>query len=203
LRDNAGQPIADRVMLLEDLCALLKENPPPQAALLQLDYKEGQGALDPETVAAFSRTVAPVAANMILSSGEADAVKLLTDATSGLHVGYDPCHGEWIERVQATRDFLGFVATALADSPAAEMIYLHYRLVFFAEDNGFDLIGAFHAAGKRVDAYTINRADAEGLAAAERLVAMKADQITTDDPEGLAAALAIARPASVAGARLA
>ena len=68
-------------------------------------------------------------------------------------------------------------------------IYLDHELVLFAADDGFDLVAAFHAAGRRVDAYTIQRADAAGLAAARRLLALEVDQITTDDPEGLAAAL--------------
>ena len=58
-----------------------------------------------------------------------------------------------------------------------------------AADDGFDLVAAFHAAGRRVDAYTLPRADAAGLAAARRLLALSVDQITTDDPEGLHAAL--------------
>ena len=40
LRGNDGTPIADHVMLLEDLCALLAKTPPHPDALLQLDYKE-------------------------------------------------------------------------------------------------------------------------------------------------------------------
>ena len=51
------------------------------------------------------------------------------------------------------------------------------------------MIAGFQAAGRRVDAYTLQRADAEGVAVARRLLALRVDQITTDDPEGLAAAL--------------
>ncbi|MDB5536345.1 MAG: glycerophosphodiester phosphodiesterase, partial [Devosia sp.] len=51
-------------------------------------------------------------------------------------------------------------------------------------------IAAFHAHGRRIDAYTIQRSDPESVASVERLLALKVDQITTDDPEGLAAALA-------------
>ena len=47
----------------------------------------------------------------------------------------------------------------------------------------------FHAANRRVDAYTIKSADAEALIVAQRLLSLKVDQITTDDPEGLAALL--------------
>ena len=64
----------------------------------------------------------------------------------------------------------------------AELIYLDHALVLAAADDGFDLIAAFHAAGRRVDAYTIRRADAAGLAAARRLLDLRVDQITTDDP---------------------
>lgn len=189
LRGNDGAPIADRVMLLEDLCALLAETPPHPDALLQLDYKENQGPLDTETIATFARNVTPLAANMILSSGEAHSVKLLTDATAGLHVGYDPCHGEAVAALEKDGDFAAFVAAAIAASPKAEMIYLAYPIVLAAVDAGFDMIGAFHAAARRVDAYTIKAADATTRPTAERLLDLQVDQITTDDPEGLAALL--------------
>lgn len=186
LRGNDGAAIADHVMLLEDLCALLFRTPPHPDALLQLDYKEGQGPLDPGSIAAFAKAVAPVATNMILSSGEADSVAALTSATPGLHVGYDPCHGEAIAELQRTHDFAGFTAQAIADSPRAEMIYLAYQLVLEADAAGFDIVAAFHAAGRRIDAYTIKTADAATRPLVERLLALRVDQITTDDPEGLA-----------------
>ena len=185
LRGNDGQPIADHVMLLEDLCALLQATPPHPDALLQLDDKEGQGPLDDAAVAGFARSVGPVARNMILSSGEADPVRQLTGATHGLHVGFDPCHDDSIERLKQTHDFAGFVAKAVADSPRAEMIYLAYPLVLGAADAGFDIVAAFHAAGRRVDAYTIKTADETTRPIVERLLSLKIDQITTDDPTGL------------------
>lgn len=189
LRGNDGAPIADRVMLLEDLCALLERNPPHPEAMLQLDYKEDQGPLAPAAVSAFAKYVGPVAGNMILSSGEAGSVRLLTEATPGLHVGYDPCHGEAITRLKQTRDFAGFTAEAIADSPRAEMIYLAYPLVLSADDAEFDLIAAFHAASRRVDCYTLKTADETTRPVIERLLGLRVDQITTDDPEGLAALL--------------
>ena len=189
LRGNDGAPIADHVMLLEDLCALLRETPPSPTALLQLDFKENQGPLEPAIIAAFNAAVTPVAANMILSSGEALSVRALAENTPGLHIGHDPCHQGALERLAQSRDFTGFVASAFADAPKAEMIYLAYPLVLAAEDAGFDIVAAFHAAGRRIDAYTIRSADAETLPIVQRLLALKVDQITTDDPEGLAALL--------------
>jgi glycerophosphoryl diester phosphodiesterase len=186
LRGNDGTPIADQVMLLEDLCALLEATPPHPDALLQLDFKEGQ-RLDDATVAAFGRIVRPVASSMILSSGEADSVRRLTEAAPGIHIGYDPCHGGAIAETQRTGDFARFVAEAVGASPRAEMIYLAFPLVIEADRAGFDIIAAFHAAGRRIDAYTIRTADAETLPIVEQLLALKVDQITTDDPEGLMA----------------
>ncbi|MNE47968.1 hypothetical protein D3C80_1424010 [compost metagenome] len=68
------------------------------------------------------------------------------------------------------------------------MIYLDYRIVLAAEDAGFDLIAPVHAAGRRVDAWTINHITPETICQVERLLKLKVDQITTDDPEGLAKA---------------
>ena len=189
LRDNDGRPIADRVMLLEDLAALIARDGAHPEALLQLDYKEDAAALSAEAVANFATALAPVARHFIVSSGDAESVGILTRATPGLRIGYDPCHQGAIERLMRSRDYAGFVAEAVAASPGSELDYLDYRLVLAAADDGFDIIAAFHAAGKRIDAYTVNRADRQGLAAIGRLLELKVDQITTDDPEGVAAAL--------------
>lgn len=189
LRANDGRVLPDRVMLLEDLCALLAQEPPHPDALLQLDFKEDMAALDPATIAAFGRTVAPVARHMILSGGDFASVDALTGAAPGLHMGYDPCHGDSLGQLQATGDFAGWIGAALTTAPKASLIYLAHEIVTAAADAGFDLIGAVHAAGRRVDAYTIQRVTPASLALVRRLLALRADQITTDDPEGLAQAL--------------
>lgn len=187
LRDNDGAPLAERVMLLEDLCALLGEGGLHPDALLQLDYKEDWRVLDPAAVASFKASVEPVARHMILSSGDAESVRLLTGDVAGLRIGYDPCHDGAFERLMQTRDFAGFVRDAVAASPRAEMIYLAYPLVLEADRLGVDLVAAFHAEGRRIDAYTIQRADAGSRPVVARLLELRVDQITTDDPEGVLA----------------
>lgn len=189
LRDNEGQPIEDRVMLLEDLAALIARDGAHPEGLLQLDYKEDAAALNPAVIANFARALGPVARHFILSSGDAESVRVLTDSTPGLRIGYDPCHKGALERLMATRDYAGFVADAMAASPKSELDYLEYRLVLEADRDGFDIIAAFQAHGRRIDAYTVRRADADGMAVIERLLELRVDQITTDDPEGVAAAL--------------
>ena len=190
LRGNDGEPIDDKVMLLEDLAALIARDGAHPDGLLQLDYKEDAAALNSEVIANFAAALTPVAGHFILSSGDAGSVRMLADAVPGIHIGYDPCHEGAIERLMAGRDYAAFVAEALADAPKSELDYLAWELVIEADKDGFDIVGAFHAHGRRIDAYTIRRIDAETLPIVERLLELKVDQITTDDPEGMAAALA-------------
>lgn len=202
LRDEDGGVLEDRVMLLEDLAALVRRDGAHPDALLQLDYKEDVAALSPMVIANFTAALAPVARHFILSAGDAEAVAALAADLPDLRIGYDPCYGPALEELQRTGDFAAFAAQAVAAAPKAEMIYLHHRMVLDADARDFDIIGAFHAAGYRVDAWTIPRADADGLRAVERLLALRVDQITTDDPEGVAAALdrPVRRVAGASGA---
>ena len=189
LRDNDGQPIDDKVMLLEDLAALIARDGAHPEGLLQLDYKEDAAALNPTVIANFAQALGPVARHFILSSGDVESVRLLSENVPGLRIGYDPCHKGALERLMETRDYAAFVADAVAAAPKSELDYLEYRLVLEADRDGFDIIAAFQAHGRRIDAYTVKRADDEGLAVVRRLLELRVDQITTDDPEGLAAAL--------------
>jgi glycerophosphoryl diester phosphodiesterase len=180
-------PLDEHVMLLEDVAALLAQGGLHPDALLQLDYKEDRTVLDEAALRTFKQAVAPVARHMILSSGDPEAVRLLTEGVEGLRIGYDPCHDGALERLRESLDFAGFVRDAVAASPSAEMIYLAYQLVLEADRHGFDIVGAFHAESRRIDAYTIKVADGISKPKVERLLALKVDQITTDDPEGLQA----------------
>lgn len=185
LRAEDGTPIADRVMLLEDLCALLANHAPHPEALLQLDFKEDLGALDPRAIQNFAATLAPVAAAMILSGGDAEAIALLAANTPGLRTGYDPCYGEGLERLRQTGDFAAFTDVALHTAPHAEIIYLHHAIVLEANRAGFDMIAAIHADNRRVDAWTIRTADDTTKPLIQRLLELRVDQITTDDPDGV------------------
>ena len=186
LRDNTGQPIDAKVMLLEDLCALLAEGAIHPDALLQLDFKEDRQALTPQVVAGFGASVSPMAKSVILSGGDFDAIATLAGSAPGLRTGYDPCHRGTLAELKASGNYLGFIEDALATAPDADMIYLAYEIVLAAEDAGIDIIAPIHAAGRRVDAWTINSVTPQSIEQVKRLLRLKVDQITTDDPEGLA-----------------
>jgi glycerophosphoryl diester phosphodiesterase len=188
-RANDGNVLPDRVMLLEDLCAELRQERPHREALLQLDFKEDKAALDPRTISAFGKAIGDLGLHMILSGGDLAAVTALVSAAPGVRMGYDPCHGGSLDALRVSGDFAGWIGEALEAAPGAELIYLAHEIVLAADDMGVDLIGLVHANGRRVDAYTIQRVMPASLRLAARLVALGADQITTDDPEGLAAAM--------------
>lgn len=189
LRDNEGRPVPEKVMLLEDLCALLAREGVHPDALLQLDFKEDLQALTPQVVAGFGASVSPLIGSLILSGGDFDAIAMLAGTAPGIATGYDPCYGESLARLQATGDYRGFIEQALVTAPNARMIYLAYDIILAAEDVGIDIVAPIHAAGRRVDAWTINHVTPETIAQVERLLQLKVDQITTDDPEGLAKAI--------------
>ncbi|WEK06530.1 MAG: glycerophosphodiester phosphodiesterase family protein [Candidatus Devosia phytovorans] len=185
LRDNDGAPIDEPVMLLDDLCALMATAGVHPEALLQLDYKEDEHVLDARALENFARATATIAGNCIVSSGSAKAVDMLTGVVPGMRAGFDPSDEDVFKAALASGTLQGFVDDAVAASPKSDLIYLDWRIVTTSDDAGFDIVAAFHALGKRVDAWTINRADTEGLANVERLLGLKVDQITSDDPEGI------------------
>jgi len=187
LRDKDGSETVHPILSIEDLAALIHDTETSPEAVLQLDMKVPSSGIRDSDIAAFAKAIAPVASSVILSAGDAEAVERAGKLGLLAAFLYDPCHDGAIGRLHASRDFTGFVAGAVAASPRARMIYLEHDLVLFADAEGFDLIGAFHAHDRRVDAYTIREATGTILPKVMRLLALKVDQITTDDPVGLEA----------------
>jgi glycerophosphoryl diester phosphodiesterase len=187
LRGNDGAPIADKVMLLDDLCGLMAEGKVHPDALLQLDYKEDETVLDARAIDKFARATRPLAGNIIISSGSAAALKLLTAAVPGMRSGYDASDGDRFKDALANGTLQAFVDDAVAALDGTDLIYLYWEIVTRSVDAGFDIVEAFHRHGKRIDAWTIREASAAMKPHVEQLLALKVDQITTDDPEGLVA----------------
>lgn len=187
LRGNDGAPIADKVMLLDDLCALMAEGKVHPDALLQLDYKQDETVLDTVAVEKFAGATTPVSGNIIISSGSAAALKLLTSAVPGMRSGYDASDGDRFKDALARGTLQAFVDDAVAALDGTDLIYLYWEIVTRSADAGFDIVEAFHRHGKRIDAWTIREASAAMKPHVERLLELKVDQITTDDPEGLVA----------------
>ncbi|WP_112320932.1 glycerophosphodiester phosphodiesterase [Oceanibium sediminis] len=188
-RDNDGRATDTRIALLSDLCASLSETVIGTGALLQLDLKETSATLTAADCLAFARAVRPVQRHVILSGGDAMAVAQLANALPDMQIGHDPCHFGTMDRLKASGDDAEFVARAMEEAGRAGLIYLDIGLILDALGREFDMIAAFHARGRRIDAYTIRAVTPETVRLCQQLVELGVDQITTDDPEGLYSAL--------------
>jgi glycerophosphoryl diester phosphodiesterase len=184
LRHGDGTPSDQGPILLEDLAEIARMDG-DRRALLQLDLKEDDAALDHGLIEGFRRTMACIADRCIVSGHDWRAVSRLAEAVPGLRRGFDPCAEDTLERLRDERDCRAFIADGLAAAPDAETIYLDYRIVLAALEMGVDLIAPCHAAGKTVDAWTLNPDHPRAAESLWHLIALKADQITTDAPEEL------------------
>jgi glycerophosphoryl diester phosphodiesterase len=184
LRREDGTPSDESLILLEDLAEIARIDG-DRHALLQFDLKEDEAALDDSLVESFHRTVACIADRCIVSGHDWRAVSRLAEAVPGLRRGFDPCADDTLERLRDDKDYRDFIADGLAVAPEAETIYLDYGIVLAALGMGVDLIAPCHAAGKTVDAWTLNPDHPRAAESLWQLVALKADQITTDAPEEL------------------
>jgi glycerophosphoryl diester phosphodiesterase len=185
LRREDGTMSGEPLMLLGDLAAALADESLPPGALLQLDLKERADGLAPGDVAAFRSAAAPIAGHLIVSGADAEAVALLAGGVPGIRVGFDPCRRDSFDLLSANGDFAAFIARGLETGQGAEMIYLDYRIVVLAAGRGFDMVGAVHAAGKTVDAWTLNTDHPAARDSLRTLLGLKVDQITTDEPVAL------------------
>ena len=109
-------------------------------------------------------------------------MRALGTGAPDLAVGFDPCEDGIGERLADKSAFEAFVAEAIARAPEASTIYLDYELILRAATLGYDLIDPFHRAGRLIDAYTLNTTHPHALGSLKTLVALKVDQITTDEP---------------------
>jgi glycerophosphoryl diester phosphodiesterase len=198
LRRADGTPSAEGLILLDDLAELMRIDG-DRHALLQFDLKEDDAALDDGLVESFRRTVACIAGRCIVSGYDWRAVSRLAEAVPGLRRGFDPCADDTLDRLRDAEDCRDFIAAGLAAAPEAETIYLDYRIVLAALEMDVDLVAPCHAAGKTVDAWTLNPDDPRAAESLWHLIAIKVDQITTDAPEQLESlfeALSAARSAT-------
>ncbi|GAA1480340.1 glycerophosphoryl diester phosphodiesterase [Gordonia sinesedis] len=188
-RKARGAPLDDRVLTLDGLADLLAAEPIHPDALLQLDIKEDATSLSLDAIAWFADAVSGFAEHAIVSCGDAAAVTMLTAPLADLRVGFDPCHRGAADRAVRRKQFDAFVERAVTDSPRAEMVYLERGLILAADRHGHDIVAAFHDRGRTVDAYTIAGVDRRSRHEVRRLIELRVDQITTDDPEGLMATI--------------
>lgn len=181
IRGRDGEATENPVLLLEDIAVLVRSGLPTQA-LLQLDLKEEISRITESAAADFADTLAGLGANLILSGGDWAAVKRLAAAVPGIAVGYDPGDLPEASRLADSADVARLADATERAAPEAATIYLDHRLILAAERLGRDIVEAFHRRGQQIDAWTLNTDQHDAAACLQRLVDLRVDQITTDEP---------------------
>lgn len=184
-----GRPL----VFTEDLAAMLQKANP--GALLQFDMKDdiaviGSNGLGHLT-ALFSETPTPV----IVSGDSLELIVEIGLRLPNLLRGIDPT--DKLAEIYRLEGLKAVEADLLADlrgPTEPHTVYLAWQLVLATAVKGLDLIGLCHAEGKLVDAWTFTLKDpGQGFSDEEwrnfsALLALKPDQITTDEAPATEAA---------------
>ncbi len=183
------------LILSEDLAGMLTLAHPE--ALLQFDMKNTLEEVGPKGLAHFASHFADLPAGIILSGGSIPLIRALAERAPHIQCGYDPT-----DHLLDIWPSLGLpsveraLTEVLRDRVKPDMVYLQWEMILAAADLGLDMIALSHAEGVKVDAWTHKMENAtQGFTAAEgqafaRLLALKPDQITTDEPHATEAAWA-------------
>lgn len=174
-------------ILSEDLATMLQTAHPD--ALLQFDMKDGLEAIGPRGMDHLADHFAGSSSSIIVSGADLDLIVAVKRRLPGVKRGIDPT-GKLMDIYR--NHGLNAVETDLradiAGPTEPDTIYLAWPLVLQAARDGLDLVGLCHDAGRLVDAWTFNlktpdagfdEAEARSFSA---LMALKPDQITTDEP---------------------
>ena len=104
----------------------------------------------------------------------------------GLRVGFDPCDIAETRDLTAPAAMAAFIDEVFAIAPEANAFYLYHRFVGAALQVGINPIEILKRNGAIVDVWTLD----PGMPGVEDALALAigagADQITTNDPPGLA-----------------
>jgi glycerophosphoryl diester phosphodiesterase len=174
-------------ILSEDLAAMLQTAHPD--ALLQFDMKDELAVIGGRGMDHLADYFASAGSSIIVSGADLDLIVAVRQRLPGLKRGIDPTDKlVEIYRHQGLKAVEIDLRADIAGPTEPDTIYLAWQLVLQAAKDGLDLIGLCHDAGRLVDAWTFNlknpdagfdEAEASNFAA---LMALKPDQITTDEP---------------------
>jgi len=138
-------------------------------------------------VAEFAGLFAGLGQSLTVSGNDWAAVKRLAEGVPGIGIGYDPCELAEAREMHSPADAARLVEVTERIASEADTIYLDYRLILAAERLDFDIVEAFHRRGRKIDAWTLNTDQPDCAASLRRLVDLRVDQITTDEPLALEA----------------
>jgi hypothetical protein len=174
------------LILSEDLSAMMRFTHPQ--ALLQFDMKDDYATIGEKGIAHLTAHFSSVAASIIVSGACLDLIVAVRERLPHLKRGIDPSD----KLVGLYRqDGLAAVERALLvdlrGPTEPDTVYLHWPLILRARRDGLDMIGLCRAEGRRVDAWTFTLKNPDTgfddgeWASFQALMALKPDQVTTDE----------------------
>ena len=181
-RDNAGRSLHSRVLSLGQIVDMLGANPPAGRpdGRVQLDLKEPPAGITLEVCRRFAAALGDHGGWFTLSGPSWPAIQRLAAAVPGLATGFDP--EDALEAGMAPDEVPRYL---LETAPSASIFYLDHLFVLDCLAKRQNPLAPLRVAGKRVDCWTLDADHDRVLEKLEALMAAGADQITTNDPEGL------------------
>lgn len=170
----------------EDLAAMLQSAHPD--ALLQFDMKDDYEAIGEKGIAHLAEHLQKISASIIVSAGSLDLILAVKEKLPHLRRGIDP--SDKLGDIYRSEGWKAVEKELLADlrgPTEPETIYLYWPMLLDAAKAGLDMIALCHSEGKLVDAWTFTLKDPDGgfsdteWTNFSALVALKPDQITTDE----------------------
>ncbi|MEX0697707.1 MAG: hypothetical protein WD099_09195 [Dongiaceae bacterium] len=170
--------------LLAELTAALSSASPD--VCLQIDLKEATAGITDRAIAAFRSAVAPVARHCLLSGTDWQAVQRLGANVPNLRLGFDPYDIAEGRTFVSASDFEAFVADVWRIAPDADAFYLYHAFVTAALAEGCNPIETLKADRAMIDVWTLDPTTPDVIEILVACIAAGADQITTNDPPGMA-----------------
>jgi len=196
--DDSGLEAARRrplrpLILAEDIATGLQEAHPE--ALLQFDMKDDLAAIGAKGLDHFAALFGDAPASIIVSGDSLELIAEIGHRLPGVRRGIDPT--DKLVALHGSRGVKAVEAELLADLQGPtrpDTVYLAWEFILETMEAGLDLVDLCHSKGKLVDAWTFTLHDPTNgfsdreWAAFSALIALKPDQITTDEAPATEAA---------------
>lgn len=178
------------LLFSEDLAELLSSGHPE--ALLQFDMKDDFDTVGPAGVRHLVEQFGSRTQSLIISADCLHLITAMAEQLPDLRRGIDPTY-RLIAAFKAggAAQVETDLKAEIAGPTEPDMVYLAWPLLLQLQQAGLDMVALCQAEGKQVDAWTFTPSNlSTGLTPVEReqflaIVAMKPDQITTDEAVAL------------------
>jgi glycerophosphoryl diester phosphodiesterase len=189
-RGSDGAVLDSAPLFLDEVVAAVTAHGAVAAARVQLDIKADAASLGAVALDRIGALLRGCADAFIASAYAWETVRRLVAVAPGLHAGFDPLAFYPRSLQLSAEGFHQVAARTLATAPTASIYYLEAKLILAAHACGVDLVSAMTRSGAQIDAWTIDADTAHLHDVLRHLIAVGCHQITSNEPERLAAIIA-------------